>query len=229
MHPLQVASIRRYPVKSMGGESLQRVDLDARGLLGDRRFAVRDADERLASGKNTRRFRRRDAVFDHAARTVADGVEVRRDDSTWRVGEPALDAALSEAMQAQVRVAPESDIPHQDAGAVSIVGTASLAWCAERLGVDADPRRLRVNLLLATEEPFVEETWIGRRLEIGGAALTVVVRAPRCRMIDLDQDGARGGDKWLRALNQQRDGALAVYADVAEPGPIALGDAVVVR
>jgi uncharacterized protein YcbX len=37
---MRVLELRRYPVKAMGGESLQSVRLDARGLEGDRWFAV---------------------------------------------------------------------------------------------------------------------------------------------------------------------------------------------
>jgi uncharacterized protein YcbX len=38
----RVQAIHRYPVKSMGGESLERARLDERGLRGDRAWAVRD-------------------------------------------------------------------------------------------------------------------------------------------------------------------------------------------
>jgi uncharacterized protein YcbX len=38
----QVKEIRRYPVKSMGGEILDEVELEERGLPGDRAWAVRD-------------------------------------------------------------------------------------------------------------------------------------------------------------------------------------------
>jgi uncharacterized protein YcbX len=42
MHVGQVQEIRRYPVKSMGGEVLDEVELEERGLPGDRAWAVRD-------------------------------------------------------------------------------------------------------------------------------------------------------------------------------------------
>ncbi|MEU1107147.1 MOSC N-terminal beta barrel domain-containing protein [Streptomyces tibetensis] len=53
-----IERIWRYPIKSTGGERLASVDVDERGLLGDRLYAVRDAQGRFGSGKNTRRFRR---------------------------------------------------------------------------------------------------------------------------------------------------------------------------
>lgn len=223
---MQVGTIRRYPVKSMGGEHLKSVALDDRGLVGDRWFAVIDADGHLASGKNSRRFRRRDAVFEYAARTVSEDVLVSGAAGEWTVGDPALDAHLSDAMCASVRVLPERSTPHQDAGSVSLVGTATLDWFAREWGIDADPRRLRVNLVVETDEPFVEETWVDRRVTIGGVTLLVVDRVPRCRMIDLAQDGATGEGRWLKPLAAERQQCAAMYADVLTPGEIRVGDVV---
>jgi uncharacterized protein YcbX len=224
-----IVSLRRYPVKSMGGETLAVAQLDSRGLVGDRAFAVRDPDARLASGKNTRRMVRRDAVFDFSARTVGTDVWVTDGDVEWTVGDPALDAALCARMGADVTVAPETDVPHFDDGAVSLVGTATLAWCAQEFGIDADPRRLRVNLVVHTAEPFEEENWMGSTLGIGTAVLTPVARIERCRTIDLPQDGVASATKWLKALGVGRDVRMAVYCDVQQPGEIAVGDGVVVR
>ncbi|MEV3970271.1 MOSC N-terminal beta barrel domain-containing protein [Streptomyces sp. NPDC050698] len=50
--------IWRYPIKSIGGEVLDEAAVDARGLDGDRLYAVWDAEGKFGSGKNTRRFRR---------------------------------------------------------------------------------------------------------------------------------------------------------------------------
>jgi uncharacterized protein YcbX len=220
-----VISLRRYPVKSMGGESLDVANVDARGLVGDRWYAVVDEDGRLASGKNSHRFRRRDAVFEYSAQTEPDGrVVVRRGDSRWYVGDPSLDQRLSEEMRAAVRITPESGVPHHDDGSLSIVSSASLRWCAERWGGSPDPRRLRVNIVLDSDEPFVEEQWVDRELELGAARLRVVQRVPRCRMIDIEQDGTDPGVHWLKPLSQERDMDLAVYADVVRPGRIAVGD-----
>lgn len=210
----------------MGGEQLTSVPLDSRGLVGDRWYAVTDEEGLLASGKDGRRFRRRDAVFDHHARTTPDGVEVTGPGGTWRAHDPALDAELSARIGAPVRVLAEAGTPHQDGGSVSLVGTATLAWCAQEFGIDADPRRLRVNLVVETDEPFVEETWLGQELSVGSARLRVVEQVERCRTIDLAQDGASGSGRWLRPLGQTRDLCLAVYADVVEPGLVSAGDAV---
>jgi MOSC domain-containing protein len=206
----------------MGGESPPVVVVDERGMQGDRWYAVTDREGRLACGKNSRRFRRRDAVFDWAARTVDDGVVVRGPAGEWPVGDPALDLALSEAMGEEVRVQAEADAAfgHQDGGQVSLVGTASLAWCRDVLRVDADPRRLRVNVVVETDEPFEEESWIGSALLIGAVVLRPVEQVERCRTIDLAQDGVTSTTPWLNALGGSRDVCLGVYADVVTPGRI---------
>jgi uncharacterized protein len=216
--------IRRYPVKAMGGESLASVALDARGLVGDRAFAVVDADGKLATGKHSRRFRRRDEVFEFASRTTPDGVRVSGRGGDWAVPGEELDLAMSEAIGDAVRVLPETTTPYFDAEAVSVIGTASLAWCRDRLGVDADRRRIRPNLVVETDEPFVEETWA--TVEIGDVTLRVVERIERCRMIDIAQEGLPREGRWLKALTQAREMNLGVYADVRQPGALAVGDEV---
>ncbi|HEU5109086.1 MAG TPA: MOSC N-terminal beta barrel domain-containing protein, partial [Micromonosporaceae bacterium] len=52
-----VERLWRYPVKSTGGERVDRVAVEFRGLAGDRLWAVRDAAGKFGSGKSTRRFR----------------------------------------------------------------------------------------------------------------------------------------------------------------------------
>lgn len=224
---LQVVSLRRYPVKSMGGEALTTADLDRRGLVGDRWAAVTDEQGYLASGKSTRRFRLREEVFRYRAATNSDGaVEVSGNGGAWRVGEAGLDGELSRAMGVAVNVRAEDEVAHQDAGSVSLVGTASLRWCREHLGIDADSRRLRVNIVFESHEPFIEETWVGRTIQVGGCTLAVAARIDRCRMVDIAQDGITPEHRLLKPLTEHRDMCLAVYADVCRPGTVAVGDPV---
>jgi uncharacterized protein YcbX len=221
-----VAEIRRYPVKAMGGESLGDVEIDARGLVGDRAHAVVDGDGKLATGKHSTRFRRRDEVFEFASRTTEHGVEVTGRGGTWPAGDPGLDAALSEAMGDPVRLLPETSTPYFDAGQVSLVGSASLDWCREHLGVDADRRRIRPNLVVATSEPFVEESWTDE-LGIGEVRLLPVERIERCRMIDIAQEGlAPEPGQWLKSLTRAREMQLGIYLEVVVPGVVRVGDVV---
>jgi uncharacterized protein len=222
---LVIHEIRRYPVKSMAGESLDAVEIDSRGLHGDRWYAVVDDDGKLASGKHSHRFRRRDSVFHFASRTTREGVRVTGHGGEWTVGDAALDHVLTEVMGDSVRVLPETGIPHQDEGEVSLVGTASLDWCREHLGVDADRRRIRPNLVIDTREPFVEESWTGA-MSVGTARLRFDKRIPRCRMVDIAQDGMPPERGWLKALTETREMCLGIHLTVVEPGGVRVGDEV---
>ncbi len=52
-----VAGIRRYPVKSMRGERLEQGEFSERGLIGDRAYALIDADTgKVASAKSVQLF-----------------------------------------------------------------------------------------------------------------------------------------------------------------------------
>ena len=81
-----------------------------------------------------------------------------------------------------------------------------------------------MNIVVESDEPFVEERWVHRELEIGSTRLRVIERVPRCRTIDIVQDGAEPGQRWLKSLGRERDMSLAVYADVSRPGRICIGD-----
>ena len=220
-----VREIRRFPVKAMGGESLTSVEVDFRGLVGDRAYAVVDGDGKLASGKHSQRFRRRDEVFAFSARSTPDGVVVTGPGGEWRVPGKDLDAALSDVMGDPVRVLAEAATPYFDAGQVSLVGSASLDWCRRNLDVDADRRRVRPNLVLETSEPFVEESWLGE-VAVGAVRLRPVKRIERCRMIDIAQEGLSHEGRWLKALTEAREMCLGVYLDVVGAGSVSVGDAV---
>jgi uncharacterized protein YcbX len=52
-----VASLWRYPVKSMAGEELTATEVTERGLLGDRAYALVDsADGKAATAKNPKKW-----------------------------------------------------------------------------------------------------------------------------------------------------------------------------
>ncbi|WP_062305550.1 MOSC domain-containing protein [Demequina subtropica] len=225
---MRIVSLHRFPVKALGGESPSSVEVDARGLVGDRALAVVDADGLYAAGKRGSRWRPIEPVLAYAAAMTDDAVVVSHGERTWVAGGAALDAELSGAAGEPLRIVPETpgERPHFDSSPVSLVGTATLDWCRSELGADADPRRLRVNIVVETDEPFVEETWLGSRLSLGGVVLELTKRNERCRVIDLAQNGVEQTTRWLKPLGERRDACVAVYARVVEPGRVSVGDRV---
>lgn len=224
-----VAALWRYPVKSMLGETCEAVELDARGVRGDRRFAVRDAEGKLGSGKNTRRMRHLEGLFDFKARSVPSGVEIIFPDGRQMTSEdPAMNRALSEALRQPVTLAGEQDISHFDASAIHLVTSAALDWLRARLpGSRIDERRFRPNVLVTSETS--ELAWIGKTLHIGTATLRVTQPTERCGMTTFAQAGLPFDAKVLRCIAQEAREEFGVYAEVLKPGRIARGDAVILK
>lgn len=228
-HP-QVLLLTRYPVKSMGGETLTRVEVGGAGLDGDREWAVYAADGKLASGKHSRRFRRMDPVFDvTAAQRAGDTVVTLPGGLEVAVGQGRADSALSRHFGEPVTVRREGDVQHQDAASFSLVGSATLAELGrhEGDGRPLDPRHLRVNVVVATTEPYAEESWLGHDVTIGTVRLRVSEPIERCRMVGVAQVGLPERPGMLRAISEHHDLLAGIYASVLEPGTIAVGDVVV--
>lgn len=221
----RVVSLRRYPVKSMGGESLAVAHVVSRGISGDRIFAVRDDDDHVVSARDTEHHVRRDGVFAFTAHT--EGRRVVVTGASGRIGDagrPEVDSALTRSLGTALRIAHETDIPHIDNGAVSLVGTATMQWCAQEFGGEPDPTRLRVNLVVETSEPFEEEGWLGASLTNGGVHLKVASRIPHNDAIDLPRLGEDAPTPWWEPLQERRDGYMGMCCDVVSRGAIAVRD-----
>jgi len=229
-----VASLHRYPVKSLAGEPLARVHVGPRGLDGDRTWAVRGPDGKLGSGKSTRRFRRMDGLLDLLATTGDDGRPVVRlpDGRTMVAGDPALDAALSAHVGRPVALAREADVPHHDEGPLHVLTTASLDAVSAAHGRPAPAARFRPNLVLETTagDGYVEDAWVGREVEVGDE-LVLHVRdvMPRCVMVTLPQHDLAADAELLRTVTRAHGSTVGVVADVVRPGVVAVGDAVRMR
>lgn len=217
-----VAALWRYPVKSMRGERLDALPVDARGAVGDRAYAVRDGAGKFGSGKDTRRFRRIDGLFRFAARLDGEvPVVAFPDGASRRADDPAVHAALSAALGVPVTLAREASVSHFDAGPLHLVTTASL----RALG-DVDARRFRPNLVVDLRgEGFVEDAWIGRELAVGDEVrLRVAGPTERCAMIGFAQAELAADPAVLREVVARNAARLGIYASVLAPGVIRVGD-----
>lgn len=121
-----ISSLWRYPVKSMAGEKLDAVDVTARGLRGDRAYALVDtANGKVGSAKNVKRFGpllkwqaqfvtqpKADGKVPPVRITVPEG-------SSIESGQPEAEAALGAAFGPQVSLlstAPEGLLLEFSAG-----------------------------------------------------------------------------------------------------------------
>ncbi|MEW1906967.1 MOSC N-terminal beta barrel domain-containing protein [Kitasatospora sp. NPDC085895] len=227
-----VERIWRYPVKSTGGELLDAVEVDGRGLAGDRLYAVRDGSGRFGSGKNTRRFRRMDGLLRLSSRL---GHRLDAPELLDPLGSPVEDpdAFLRAYLEREdVALAREDSVSHFDQLPVSVLTTATLDWVrAEVPDAVVDERRLRPNVLLRTPPgtpPFTEDGWFGREGRFGDGVRLAFVRAnERCAMVGAPQPGLPHAPEILRAVARGHDNRLDALATVVSPGRLRVGDPLV--
>ncbi len=230
---MRVERLWRYPVKSLAGECLDALELDGRGVVGDRVFALRSANGRLGSGKTTRRFGRIDGLLELGASQTGEIPEIGLPDGRrFAVDDPTLEEVLSGWLGQPVSLVREDLVPHLDAGPVHLLTTSALARLSAALpGCTVVAERFRPNLLLDPDddEPSVASHWIGATLQIGGQVrLRIVEPTERCRMVDLAQRDVPSAGPILRHLAQHSDACFGVYAEVVAPGAIRRGDPVVI-
>src|SRR5688572_10916116 len=234
--------LRRYPVKSLAGESLDSVVVDARGLVADRAWAVRDPDGKLGGGKSTGRFRKMDgllllaAAYDGDVPVIAfpDGRSIRGDDDE-------IHAALTEHVGRPVRLEAEGEVSHFDDGPVHLVTTSALQAVSESHGGPVDVRHFRPNLVLDTGDApgYPEAAWLGRRLVVGEVELEVVAPMPRCVLVTMPQVDLAGARDLLGTVADTHPGDptvggsgagdFGVLAEVRRPGRLILGAPAEVR
>lgn len=220
---LRVSELWRYPVKSLLGEECEALELEERGVMGDRLYAIRDSEGKFGSGKSTRRFRRIDGLFGLAA-SYDDDVPVIRfaDGGTMRGDDHNIHTALSGVLGQPVTLAREDAIPHFDAGPVHIVTTSALAWLQERLPDHRiDSRRFRPNIVIDDTNGSVPDGgWVGKALAVGAARLRITEPTERCVMVTTAQSELEKAPELLRAITQERDLLFGLYAEVVVPGGI---------
>ena len=226
---LSVATLWRYPVKSMLGEECAQVELTERGVRGDRQLAIRSADGKFGSGKNSRRFRHIEGLFTFRARLGDEAAEiVFPDGRRLRADDPGIDGALSEALGLPVTLVREGEVSHFDSSPIHLVGSSSLDWLRDKLPQSrVDERRFRPNITVATDQS--ELSWLGRTLRIGNTVkLRVTAPTGRCGMTSAAQTGLPFDPKILRCIAQEAGEDFGVYAEVLQPGTISRGDEVTV-
>lgn len=213
-----VAQLWRHPVKSLGGERLDRAAVTSRGVEGDRVHAVRDvATGDPLSAKRVPRLLEASAVWQDGRAVVT------LHGTRYEAGDPRLDRALSDWLERDVHLATNDDDRFFDSRPLHLVTTASLRLAAIRHPAgDWDPRRFRMNVLVDGDE--IEDGWTSASL--GRVRIDVAKRTVRCAMVTVEQPGLAEDQETLRSLP---DKYLGVYATVSAPGTIVLGDPVTAR
>jgi uncharacterized protein YcbX len=154
-----VVQVSVYPVKSLGGRTVQQARVEPAGLVGDRVWTVVDAStgERVTV-KSTPEMAEVVATGDDEADTITLTEVLGRPVRLQRSGEAQVDAAA-------VHLVSRAAIARADAGDVP-----------EGCSAD-DPR---ANLLLDLPEGEDERSWVGRIVRIGEVEVAVTRTPKHC-------------------------------------------------
>ena len=227
----RVARLSIAPVRGLGLQHPDSIDLTEMGVVNDRRFYIVDAQGRLVDRLRASQLCR---VF---SETNADGTWLRLSFPDGRAveGEVRLDepvrtdiynreaighvvggpwAAALEPFAGRPVLLVRCDMPGgtrvragetQVRNQVSLVSDGSLAELAQQLRVDrVDGRRFRMLIELEGAEAHEEDRWIGGEIAIGSAVVTITKPDARCAITTQDPDTGERDLDTLRTILRYR-------------------------
>lgn len=225
---MHVAEIWRYPVKSLGGEQLDRADVGSLGIEGDRAWGLYDpATEMVLTARREPSLLFLKARVEDARPTITDAagelLESDSDLSAW-IGRPVelrAAAAGPATFENPIDIDDETDwVRWQSSGGTFHDGRSKISFVSRRSLGEWDARRFRINLILdgSGDEPLTGD------LRVGSSVLSVRKPIDRCVMVTRPQPGLDKDITVLKRLIADRDNKLGVGAVVAAPGSISVGD-----
>jgi uncharacterized protein YcbX len=250
----RISWISRSPVKGLALQHLEEAELGEGGVEGDRRFYVVGEAGRLINNKDFASFQLIHASHNEETATLTftlpDGSEVT---GTVERGEEVMTSfhkrsraarlvlgpwseALSELAGEPVRLLEPSTsaVDRGRNGAATLLSTASLDALGRVLGVAAvDGRRFRMNFGVEGLDAHEEDTWLGRRVQVGDAIVIPNGHVGRCVVTTQNPDTAisdldtlKGIAAYRRELETTEPLPFGIHAAVAAPGRVRVGDLV---
>lgn len=168
----RVAALARYPLRSAGGEHLQRACCTTAGLQGDRAFVLVDEAGHALRGKEAPALRRLTAALVGAHLQVRDAAGSVLDDAALPRATGVVGATTAPAEDHGVAPGSASVAP------VHLVSVGAEAG-PDAAGCDPEPRA-NVVLELVGQAPGAERGWVGAVLEVGTARLRITRRPRSC-------------------------------------------------
>lgn len=246
----RLGHIFRYPVKSAGGESLDRVVLTPdQPLPGDRRFAVLHGDAlHHLEGDALRRWLPKAAFLRGAAAGSLQAITGGWRDGLLVLSHPDLQDLAFDPLHDQAAVLDWLAPLWADSGKapparlvegvqaltdvsepwLSVLSLSSLRALEAMVGQPLGTHRFRANLWISGWEPFAERDMQLHRIRIGSTVeLTLTRRIGRCAATCIDTATGRFDVDLPAALEKRflhRD--FGIYARVAVGGTIRQGDEV---
>lgn len=237
----RLAHIWRHPIKGIGAEAIDAVDLAPdEAVIGDRVWALLNAN---ATDTDDWQPRRNFIQVASGPKIAAVNIETRgthfalshpdREDFLFdpKEGGGPLGAWLGDLWPterpapARLVRSPVQGMTDVEFASVSIGNLASLRALSQKVGFDVDMRRFRINLWLDGLAPWEEIDLLNGPLQLGTATLEPVEPIERCRAPDANPATGLRDIGMLPTLEdgwKTRD--FGVYFKVSKAGRIQVGD-----
>jgi uncharacterized protein YcbX len=237
-----VGIIRRFPVKGMAGEVIDETYVASTGIVGDRVYAFLDPisqpdfpwmTPRIWRGMVLlkTRFVSPPAITDKKLLPTHARVDVTLPDgSVHDVSDPVVKKFLEGKFGRAIEFRFSGQSMH-DTGVISIFGRRTIDALSKETGIKLDPRRFRSNFLVdwKSQEPFYEDSLVGRKIRIGeDLTLTIVKQNLRCTVITVDPETAEPAPIVLETVSRKHEGCSGIYGSVVQEGVVRRGDLVFV-
>ncbi len=228
----KIHQLARYPVKSMGGQSLPATTLTLQGVPDDRRYAFVQTASRShfpwLTARELPELLRYKPIIEDAGAGEATVTVATPSGEKWPVQSEELRREIEERSGRAIFLLRDYRGSY-DVAPISLIGRQTIARIAEESGTEENPMRFRPNLVVDLQEgePFEELNWVGRILRVGDAARVAITEVDqRCMMITLDPESAKPSPSVLRCVVQQHKQCAGVYGTVLTPGETRIGNTV---
>ena len=237
-----IASIMRYPVKSMRGENLSEVYVNYSGLTGDRVFAFVNPEKKDNFPWHSARQQHDLLLYQANFKNSLSTAKQYPDENEFSVkvttpeGKAYIitDDVFLKDLQKKAGTTFSlrfSEKGMQDARPVSLISYASIDALANAVGENLDPLRFRANFYIKWDDAlegdhaFFEDTLVDRHIRIGEKLeIRIVKKDPRCKIINLDPKTGELNPKVLMSVAKNFRGCIGVYAAVIREGEVRDGD-----
>jgi hypothetical protein len=254
---MRVTRLSTTPVKGLALHHPESIHVDETGAVGDRLFYLADDRPSLVSiakvgslvgisaeydaGTNRLTLREGDGVL------VEDEVRLGREidadffafrTAPGRVVEGVFGGILSERAGRALRLVKATEtLRAHDVEPLTLLGEGSIDRLSEAAGESVDSRRFRMLIEFDGGKPHVEDTWLGRSIQIGDATLVGGGPVQRCAGTTRNPDSGAVDLKTLALIGEYRGRQdsvfgpgfnFGVYARCVVPGEIRVGDDVIV-
>jgi uncharacterized protein len=238
----RIIEIWRYPVSSVGGECISRVNVSSDGVEGDRQYGLIDAatgtpaiPEKDVRWRKVLHLEASYADSEFPVICFPDGRRCSLNDGSLKeILADYFGFATAIAAYAHTKRRCEFPLTHfrHRHFPLHLLTTASLDHLAVlgRAGM-IDSRRFRPTVLIEVhkESGFVETGWVGRRLRLGSLELTAEEDTKRCGVTFISQPGLEEDTEILRNILRNNKRHLGIYCSIDLGGEIEVGDEVFVE